>query len=233
MAGHAEHIASHNYCVSERAANATRAAFSAPTCTYGTKGSNRPGRRSSSGPPADLALRSREHRGTAVSRMRAKSQYSSLPVYLCGASFTLPQLHAVYEAVLGESNNKVSFRRKVEELGMLESIGGSRGRAGKPAGAAVSAAQGVPSLAIAVGSWHRRSRLSAMNSGCWVSRKKSGREPQGSAPAALKPEAVLLLRQEAPPGIARTASNIAHALATTRAGSRCSRTSPSAAPAHR
>ena len=72
---------------------------------------------------------------TAVSRVRSKSQYSSLPVYLCGERFTLPQLQAVYEAVLGEPVNKVSFRRKVDELGMLEPIEGEleAGKAHRPA----------------------------------------------------------------------------------------------------
>lgn len=71
----------------------------------------------------------------AVERVRSKSLYSSLPVYLCGESFTLPQLQAVYESVLGEPINKVSFRRKVEELGMLEAIDGQMqsGRANRPA----------------------------------------------------------------------------------------------------
>jgi 8-oxo-dGTP diphosphatase len=71
----------------------------------------------------------------AVSRVRAKSQYSSLPVYLCGERFTLPQLQAVYEAVLGEPVNKVSFRRKMDELGMLEPIEGAleQGGAHRPA----------------------------------------------------------------------------------------------------
>ncbi|MBI5258873.1 MAG: NUDIX hydrolase [Burkholderiales bacterium] len=72
---------------------------------------------------------------TAVARVRTKSQYSSLPVYLCGERFTLPQLQAVYEAVLGEPVNKVSFRRKMDELDMLEPIEGalSSGGAHRPA----------------------------------------------------------------------------------------------------
>ena len=71
----------------------------------------------------------------AVARVRVKSQYSSLPVHLCGERFTLPQLQAVYEAVLGERVNKVSFRRKMDELAMLEPIEGEMelGRAHRPA----------------------------------------------------------------------------------------------------
>ncbi len=71
----------------------------------------------------------------AVARLRGKSQYSSLPAHLCGERFTLPQLQAVYETVLGEPINKVSFRRKVEELGMLEPIAGEMqaGGAHRPA----------------------------------------------------------------------------------------------------
>ncbi|MBP8182661.1 MAG: NUDIX hydrolase [Rhodoferax sp.] len=79
-----------------------------------------------------------DHKGIielAVSRVRAKSQYSSLPVYLCSEPITLPRLQAVYEAVLGESINKVSFRRKMDELGMLEPVEGEMeaGGAHRPA----------------------------------------------------------------------------------------------------
>lgn len=79
-----------------------------------------------------------DHKGIvdlAVSRVRSKSQYSSLPVYLCAERVTLPQLQAVYEAVLGEPINKVSFRRKIDELGMLEPIEGEleTGAAHRPA----------------------------------------------------------------------------------------------------
>lgn len=71
----------------------------------------------------------------AVERVRNKSSYSSLPVHLCGEQFTLPRLQAVYEAILGGPLNKVSFRRKMDELNMLEPVEGAleAGRANRPA----------------------------------------------------------------------------------------------------
>jgi 8-oxo-dGTP diphosphatase len=72
---------------------------------------------------------------TAVARLRSKSQYSSLPCYLAGETFTLPQLQRVYEALMGESLNKVSFRRKMTEMDMLEPVEGAfaAGGAHRPA----------------------------------------------------------------------------------------------------
>ncbi|AYR26636.1 NUDIX hydrolase [Herbaspirillum rubrisubalbicans] len=61
---------------------------------------------------------------TAVSRLRSKSQYSSLPCHLLGEAFTLPQLQRVYEILLGETINKVSFRRKMSEMDMLDAVDG-------------------------------------------------------------------------------------------------------------
>jgi len=71
----------------------------------------------------------------ATQRVRNKSSYSSLPVYLCGENFTLPQLQKVYEAILGEAINKVSFRRKLDELDILEAVEGAMetGKAHRPA----------------------------------------------------------------------------------------------------
>jgi 8-oxo-dGTP diphosphatase len=60
----------------------------------------------------------------AVDRIRNKSQYSSLPCYLAGETFSLPRLQKIYEACLGETLNKVSFRRKMDELGVLETVAG-------------------------------------------------------------------------------------------------------------
>ena len=67
---------------------------------------------------------------TAVARVRSKSQYSSLPCYLAGDLFTLPQLQRVYEALMGEAMNKVSFRRKITEMDMLEEVAGKFEAAG-------------------------------------------------------------------------------------------------------
>ena len=60
----------------------------------------------------------------AVERLRGKSQYSSLPCHLAGEVFTLPQLQKVYEALMGEPLNKVSFRRKMQEMDAIEAIAG-------------------------------------------------------------------------------------------------------------
>lgn len=71
----------------------------------------------------------------ALLRVRNKSSYSSLPVHLCGETFTLPQLQKVYETILGEAINKVSFRRKIDELDILEPAEGQMeiGKANRPA----------------------------------------------------------------------------------------------------
>ncbi len=63
---------------------------------------------------------------TAVERLRGKSLYSSLPAHLCPEPFTLPELQAVYEAVLGETVNHVSFRRKMSELDCLDAVPGGK-----------------------------------------------------------------------------------------------------------
>lgn len=61
---------------------------------------------------------------TAVERLRNKSQYSSLPCFLAGETFTLPRLQRIYEALMDESLNKVSFRRKMTEMDMLDALDG-------------------------------------------------------------------------------------------------------------
>lgn len=77
-----------------------------------------------------LAFDHAEIISAALSRLRSKSQYSSLPCYLLGQEFTLPQLKKVYEMVLGHPLNNPDFRRKMNEMGMLEELPGKFHKAG-------------------------------------------------------------------------------------------------------
>lgn len=66
-----------------------------------------------------------------VERVRNKAAYSSLPVFLCEPEFTVPELHAAYEAVQGEKVNMSGFRRKLDELKVLEEIAGATRMVGR------------------------------------------------------------------------------------------------------
>lgn len=69
----------------------------------------------------------------AVNRVRSKSLYTTLPALFLGEFFTLPQLQASYEAVMGKELNKVSFRRKMATLEAIESVGVHKlGRQNRP-----------------------------------------------------------------------------------------------------
>jgi 8-oxo-dGTP diphosphatase len=72
---------------------------------------------------------------TAVSRVRSKTLYSSLPLHLMPRTFTLSELQRVYEQVLGSALDKRSFRRRIEELDVVEPAPGERaeGQAHRPA----------------------------------------------------------------------------------------------------
>ena len=62
---------------------------------------------------------------TAVERVRSKTLYSSLPVHLMPAEFTLGELQRTYEQVLGAELDKRGFRRRIEELDVIEEIPGA------------------------------------------------------------------------------------------------------------
>jgi len=62
---------------------------------------------------------------TAVERVRSKTLYSSLPVHLMPAEFSLGELQRTYEQVLGAELDKRSFRRRIEELDVIEEIPGA------------------------------------------------------------------------------------------------------------
>lgn len=72
----------------------------------------------------------------ALARLRDKSSYSSLPALLLPPVFTLPQLQAVYEQVLGMPLNAAAFRRKVMAQALVEPARPPRppaGAVGRPA----------------------------------------------------------------------------------------------------
>jgi 8-oxo-dGTP diphosphatase len=66
-----------------------------------------------------------------LERVRSKASYSSLPVHLCPPEFTVAELHAVYEVVLGEPINMANFRRKLADLDLLEAVPGGMRSAGR------------------------------------------------------------------------------------------------------
>lgn len=55
----------------------------------------------------------------AVQRLRNKTRYSTLPTQLLPQRFTLSQLQATYEAIVGHPLNKAAFRRKIEDEGVV------------------------------------------------------------------------------------------------------------------
>ncbi len=70
----------------------------------------------------------------AVARLRGKSSYSALPAFLLPPLFTLTELHAVYQQVLGTRLDQASFRRKMTDQGIVEAADARRVGAHRPAG---------------------------------------------------------------------------------------------------
>ena len=65
----------------------------------------------------------------ALARLRAKVEYSTLPAHLLPAEFTLGELQAVYEQVLGRHLDKSAFRKRVAEADFVEPVPGAMRRA--------------------------------------------------------------------------------------------------------
>lgn len=80
------------------------------------------------GDPGELPFDHNAIVEAARERLRTKGAYSTLPARLLPASFTLPEMQQVYEAVIGERLDQSSFRRKIAELGALEPIAGETRR---------------------------------------------------------------------------------------------------------
>lgn len=62
----------------------------------------------------------------AVDLLRQRGAYSTLPALLLPETFTFPQLRHIYEEALGVELNDSSFRRKIEDMGIIERVAGQK-----------------------------------------------------------------------------------------------------------
>ena len=82
----------------------------------------------------DLAFDHDDILAAAMQRLRNKSAWSNLPALLLPREFSLPEIQAIYEAVRGTKLDQSSFRRKLNELRLVEETGNTRQeRPGRPA----------------------------------------------------------------------------------------------------
>jgi 8-oxo-dGTP diphosphatase len=68
-----------------------------------------------------------------VARLRAKLQYTNLVYTLLPAAFTLSELQAAYEAILGRRLDRRNFRKKILSTDLLAALGRQRRGAHRPA----------------------------------------------------------------------------------------------------
>ena len=71
----------------------------------------------------ELAFDHRQIIDYALLRLRSKIEYSDVATRLLGPTFTLRQLHGVYEAIGGEPLDLANFRRRLLASGDLEDTG--------------------------------------------------------------------------------------------------------------
>lgn len=71
---------------------------------------------------------------TAMERLRAKLAYTTIARNLLPQEFSLSDLQAIYEIILGKLVDKRNFRKKILGLGLVKSVGKKRrGGASRPA----------------------------------------------------------------------------------------------------
>lgn len=83
--------------------------------------------------PPPLAFDHGRILAAGVRRLRSKLAYSTVAYGLLPDAFTLSELQAVYEAVLGRTMDKRNFRKKVRSLGLLVETAGVRRGPHRPA----------------------------------------------------------------------------------------------------
>jgi 8-oxo-dGTP diphosphatase len=79
--------------------------------------------------PGKLAFDHNRLVEAALQRLRAKGSWSNLPAFFLPPSFTLSELRRTYELVLGSALNDSAFRRKIDELDLIEPLAGQKSKA--------------------------------------------------------------------------------------------------------
>jgi 8-oxo-dGTP diphosphatase len=69
----------------------------------------------------------------ALKRLRYKLEYTAVGLELLPEAFTLSELQAAYEIILGEKLDKRNFRRKIISAGVIEETSEYRAGEGRPA----------------------------------------------------------------------------------------------------
>ena len=81
----------------------------------------------------ELAFDHAEILAAAVSRLRSKSEYTSLPSFLIPTEFTLSELQRAYEVVLGRKLEKSAFRTRILAGDLVSPLDRFREGANRPA----------------------------------------------------------------------------------------------------
>ena len=63
---------------------------------------------------------------SAHARVKSKGTYSTLPMFLCGDTFTLSELQHAYEVVTDMQSNPENFQRKIKDMNVLTPVTGQR-----------------------------------------------------------------------------------------------------------
>ena len=78
--------------------------------------------------PGKLAFDHNRIVEVALNRLRNKGSWSNLPAFLLPPTFTYSDLRKVYELVLKTSLNDSAFRRKIEEMDLIEPVIGQKSK---------------------------------------------------------------------------------------------------------
>jgi len=76
--------------------------------------------------PGDLPFDHNAIVDTARQRLRGKGAYSTIAARLLPEMFTMSELQATYEIIIGERLDQSAFRRKMNDLGLLEEVTGEK-----------------------------------------------------------------------------------------------------------